>query len=117
MLTEALALEIGRGLGAKGKERTREEGGVDQVPSYLPQLQLSAKVQLVFPTEASLTPAVPARPPRGSAWVACTSRQATPIPHHRVLLAGPPGGHEGPSKHRPHAPQSQLVPHGSQSGM
>lgn len=40
----------------------------------------------------------PAGPPRGrSAWTAGTCRQARPIPRHRLLLAGPPGGHEGPS--------------------
>lgn len=71
-------------------------------PSYLSPSQLS-KAPLVFPTAAALTPAVPAGWPRGSTCITCTCRQARPIPHHGLLLAGPPGGHEGPSKHCPHA--------------
>ena len=46
--------------------------------------------------------------------IACTRRQATPTPHHRVLLADPLGGHKGPSKHCPHALQLQPAPHRSQ---
>lgn len=80
------------------------------VPSYLSPPQLS-EARHVFPA-AARTPAVPAGQPGGGTCIACTCGQARPVPHHGLLLAGPPGGHEGPSEHCPHAPQSQLVPHG-----
>ena len=93
-----------------GREMVKDVG-VGSHPTY--QSQLSNEAQLVFPREASLRPAVPAGPPRGSACSTCTCRQVGPIPHHRLLLAGPRGGHESPSKHCPHGLQPQLDPRGS----
>lgn len=80
------------------------------VPSYLSPPQLS-EARLVLPA-AALTPAVPAGQPGGGTSITGARRQARPIPQHGLLLAGAPGGHEGPSEHCPHAPQSQLAPHG-----
>lgn len=96
--TNAVTLETGSGSGVKGREV------VLNAFAYLPQSRLPAKARwLVFPTEAPLTPATP---PRGRAWIACASRQATPVPCRSILLAGPPGDHKGPSKHCPHGSQS-----------
>lgn len=60
--------------------RETEDVGIDRVPAYLPQCRLP-QAQLVFPTEASMTPAVPAAPPRAGTCTARTCRQAGPIPH------------------------------------